>query len=316
MISNYLYTIGKQLSPKTRDEVLKDIEVNLYDYLEQNFGIKDYSDAELEAAIRSMGHPRQVAEAYRNQPRGLIGPAYIDTYWLVIKIAVIGIAVGLTVANVINLSSYENGVHLFLGIFSQISQASLTSIGIITLIFSAVQHYNPEDIIEKDEPWSLKILEKAVESQQKVSLSNLIVETFFLCLAIVFINQSSSFVSAGEKVFLIFNNPAFGQYLLWFNVILIASLAMNLYLLIRRKWQPTTRILGILLNIAGIVIFTIFAFDSNVWNFQGLEGYFGAEQANIENWITFSIYFGLAGVVIISAFDIFGHLKGLVRRKK
>ena len=33
MISNYLYTIGKYLSPGTRAEVLKDIEVNLYDYL-------------------------------------------------------------------------------------------------------------------------------------------------------------------------------------------------------------------------------------------------------------------------------------------
>ena len=315
MIANYLYTIGKHLSPQTRDEILKDIEVNLYDYLEEKFGKKDYTDGEFEAAIRSMGHPRKVAEAYMNQPRGLIGPAYIDTYWLVIKIALIGIAVGLTVANIINLSAYNNGVELFLGIIAQIWQASLTAIGIITLIFAVVQHYNPEEVIAKDERWSLKILEQAVDPQQKIKLFDLIVETFFLSLGLVFINQSSSFVSSSDRIFVIFNKAAFEPYLLWINLVLIATLALNIYLFIRRKWQPTTRILTVLLSLAGIAIFTIFAFDPNVWNLQPLAGYLGSELAALEQGIQVSIYVGLAVVVIISAFDIFGHLKALARRK-
>lgn len=315
MIANYLYTIGKHLSPKTRDEVLKDIEVNLYDYLEENFGKKEYSEEELEAAIRSMGHPRKVAEAYMDHPRGLIGPAYIDTYWLVIKIAVFGIAVGLTVANIINLSAFNNAVQLYVGILGQIWQVSLAAIGIITLIFAAVQHYNPEEIIEKDKPWSLKILEKAVEPQQKIKLFDLIVETFFLSLGLVFINQIFSFVSPGDKIFVIFNGAAFEPYLLWFNVVLIAGLAMNIYLLIRRRWQPTTRLMAMFLDVAGIAIFTLFAFDPSVWSLQHLAGYFGPELTALEKGIQVSIYVGLAAGVIVGAFDIFGHLKALVRRK-
>jgi len=69
MISNYLYTIGKYLTPDEKTEVLKDIEVNLYDYLEDNFGKKEYTDEEIETAIRTMGHPRKVAEAYMHEPR-------------------------------------------------------------------------------------------------------------------------------------------------------------------------------------------------------------------------------------------------------
>jgi len=315
MIANYLYTVGKYLSPQARNEILKDIEVNLYDYLEEKFGKKDYSDGELEAAIRSMGHPRKVAEAYMDHPRGLIGPAYIDTYWLVIKIAVIGIAVGLTIANIINLSSFNNGVELFLVLLAEIWQASFTAIGIITLIFAAIQHYNPEEVTEKDEHWSLNILEKAVEPQQKVKLFDLIVGTFFLCLALVFVNQSSLLISTTEKTFVFFNKAAFEPYLLWINLFLVAMLALNFYLLIRRRWQPATRILAVLLNVAGIAIFTIFAFDPNVWNLQPLAGYLGSELAALEKGIQVSIYIGLAAVVIVSAFDIFGHMKALVRKK-
>ena len=315
MIANYLYTIGKQLSPQTRVEVLKDIEVNLYDYLEENFGKKEYSDKELETAIRSMGHPRKVAEAYMNRPRGLIGPAFIDTYWLVTKIAIVGIAVGLTVGNVINLSGFDNGVQLFLQILTQIWQASLTAVGIITLIFAAVQHYNPEGIVEKEESWSLKILEKAVEPRQKVKLFDLIVEAFFLCLGLVFINQIPSFVSSTENTLLIFNKAALEPYLLWFNLLIGVSLVVNIYLLIVRRWQPLTRNLTILLDLAGIALFTVFAFDPNVWSLQSLAHYLGSDLAALETGLRTSINITLAVIIIISAFDIFGHLKALFRKR-
>lgn len=315
MIANYLYTIGKNLSPQTRDEVLKDIEVNLYDYLEENFGKKEYSDAETEAAIRSMGHPRKVAEAYMNQPRTLIGPALLDSYLLVSKISVIGIAIGLTVANVINLAAFSSGIQLFLQLIGQIVQTSLMGFGIITLVFAALQHFSAEEITEKDEDWSLKILEKAVEPQQKVKLFDLIVEAFFLYLGLVFINQIPSFVTSRDNIFLIFNKAGLEPYFLWFNLILGISLVVNIYLLIVRKWQPVTRILTILLDLTGIVLFTICVFDPNVWSLQSLLSYFGTDTSGIEQGIRISINISLAVIVIITAFDIFGQVKALVSRK-
>lgn len=53
MIKNYLYTIGKYLSPSQREEVLREIEANLYDYLEENFGKKEYTSGEIESALRA-----------------------------------------------------------------------------------------------------------------------------------------------------------------------------------------------------------------------------------------------------------------------
>ncbi len=315
MIANYLYTIGKYLAPQTREEILKDIEVNLYDFLEENFGTKEYSNLELEAAIRSMGHPMKVAEAYMNQPRTLIGPAFLDSYWLVNKISLIGIAIGLTVANIMNLSAFRDGVQLFLSLAAQIVQTSLIGFGIITLVFATLQHYSPLDAAEKDEDWSLKILEKAIEPHQKVKLFDLILETFFLFLGFVIINQISPIVSTNGRVFIFFNKAALEPYLLWVNLIILASLVVNIYLLILRKWQRGTRILTVLLTIAGTALFTVFAFDPNVWTLQPLAAYLGSDVSAIETGIQVSIYISLAVVVIISAFDIFGHLKALLRRR-
>ena len=92
MISNYLYTIGKYLPPGQRDDLLKEIEANLYDYLEENHGEIDYTKEQIESDIRSMGHPMKVAEAYTGKPRSLICSQYIDTYWLIIKFVIIGSA--------------------------------------------------------------------------------------------------------------------------------------------------------------------------------------------------------------------------------
>ena len=157
LISDYLYTIGKYLPPATRAEILKEIEANLYDYLEENFVKKEYTDEEIEIAIRAMGHPRKVAEAYMNGVRVLIGAAYIDTYWLVLKIALIGMAIGITISNTLALSNANDGISLYLHIVSQICQSSLSVFGLITIIFAAVQYYSPKERVEKDNLWSVSM---------------------------------------------------------------------------------------------------------------------------------------------------------------
>ncbi len=316
MISNYLYTIGKYLSPGARVEVLRDIEVNLYDYLEDNFGKKEYTDKEIESAIRTMGHPRKVAEAYMNEPRVLIGAAYIDTYWLVLKIAIIGAAIGITISNMMNLPNTKDGIQLYLKIVSQIWQSSLSSMGLVTLIFAVVQYYSPKEKISKDQDWSMSILEKAIEPHQSVKIFEVVIETFFLCLTLVIINQLIQGLEATKMIIPVFNMEIFKPYLIWINGLLIGSLLLNIYLLIKRKWQSVTRAISIVLDLLGVIIFTQIVFNPDIWHLNFLAEKFGADASKIETVWTKSIYISLAVVVIIVAFEVFGHLKVLLRKNK
>jgi hypothetical protein len=316
MIKNYLYTIGKYLTPSQRDEVLQEIEANLYDYLEENFGKKEYTDGEIESALRAMGHPKSVAEAYQNTPRSIIGSAYIDTYWLVVKIALIGTAIGLTVGHLLKLTSAENGVQVFTRLFTDIISSGLGTFGMITLIFVLIQHYSPETSTTKESTWKLSELEKAPESHQKVSLFDLVFETFFICFGLVVINSAAPvfmFSLNGSKMTSLINMDVFAPYVVLITIALVASLLLNIYLLIRRQWQISTRIISIILDIFGVGILTKIALTPEIWDLKAITDVLG-KNATVETWFSLSINIGVAVMVIITAFSIFGHLKAIFKK--
>lgn len=316
MIKNYLYTIGKYLTPSQRDEVLKEIEANLYDYLEQNFGKKEYTDGEIESALRAMGHPKTVAQAYQTSPRSLIGPAYIESYWLVVKIALIGTAVGLTVGHLIDLNSAENSVQLFTRLFIDIFSSALSSFGMVTLIFALIEHYSPQENLIISEAWKISDLEKAPEPNQKVSLIDLIIETFFICFGLVVINSAVpifAFRLEDKQILPIVDMALFAPFIIMITLVLAASLLLNIYLMIIRKWQTSTRIITILLDLIGIGIVTKIALTPEIWDLNALNSILG-DAAKVDTWFTISVNIGLAVMIIISAFDIFGHIKVMLKK--
>lgn len=319
MISNYIYTIGKYLSPSQKDEVLKEVEINLYDYLEENFGEKEYTDFEIEEAIKSMGHPKKVAAAYMNSPRYLIGPAYIDTYWLVIKIALVGTAVGLTISNLVSSSNTIDVIQFFLTLVGQIWQTSLSIVGMITLIFAAIHYYSPQDLMVKDEPWSVDALEIAPAHNQTIKIFDLIAETFFICFGLVVINQIFPVNLSNVDVIPMIDLSFFSSYVPWINLLLGSSLILNMYLFIKRQWQTATRVLSILLDILGIALVAILAniaFTPEIWDFSAISETINSDSDTIIPWIKNTIYVSFAVFVIIVGFEIFGHLKVLLKKKQ
>lgn len=318
MINDYLYTIGKYISPAQRDEVLREIESNLYDFLEQNFGQKEYSESEIETAIRSMGHPKKVAEAYMESPRSLIGPAYIDTYFLVIKIALIGIVIGLTIANMLTISNTKDGLQFFIKVIASIWYASLSAIGSITVIFALIQHYSPGEQKTITGEWSLKSIEKAPETHQRVSILELIIESIFICLFLVVLNQATPTLAIAfpeNKVIPILDMELFKPFLIWINITMITNLILNLYLLIKRKWQSFTRVIAIVLDIISVGIFTKLIMTPGLWDFRALDNILNDDGAALETVLDLSLNITLAVVVIIVAVDIFGHLRALMKTR-
>lgn len=318
MIKRYLYTIGKYLSPSQREEVLKEIESNLYDFLEENYGPNDYSEEAIEAAIRAMGHPKTVAEAYLNSPRSLVGSTYIDAFWLVVKIALIGTAIGITIGNILEFSPSDNGIQLFVKLFTDIWQSSFATLGMVTAIFALIQHYSPSEEKDTRENWSLDMLDRAPESYQKVSIVELVVETFFICLGLVVINQASPYLAFSFRdnvVIPLINMSVFQPFVIWITLVLIGSLAVNVYLLIRRSWETTTRIISMGLDIVGVMILTKMALTPEIWDVKSLADRIGETGENTATWFNLTINITLAVMVIVSAFDIYGHVKAILKGK-
>lgn len=316
MIKDYLYAIGKYLSPSQREDVLKEIQANLFDYLEENYGDKEeYSDEEIEAAILKMGNPKEVAQAYSDRPRALIAPPLLDIYYLLLKIVIPAVSLGLIIANVISIKDNSEVGMTVLKIIGDIWSASLTVVGMMTIIFALLQKYLPDKDLEIKENWTVKNLEKAPDLKEKVSTVESIFGIAFAVLGLLFFNGSGFLiVSDSVNIIPVLNTSVFRNYLPLINISLILSLILHIFLLIKRKWQFITRIVSIILDIFGVVVFGIIAFNPNVFDFTKIPGISYSESLRITEGVQIGMKVGLSVVAIFVAIDIFKHIK-LIRKK-
>lgn len=318
MIDNYLYTIGKLISPKIREDVLKEIRSNIYDFLEEQFGSKNYTDEEMELAIRSLGHPKYVAAAYNSGPRCLIGPNYIDTYWLILKIAVIGSAIGVSVGYILSGGS-SSAIQFILQLFTQSWNAALSAVGMVTLIFAAIHYYNPEYDEEVDEEWSLNVLEEVPDKNQAISRPELIIGSFFIVLGLFWLNQSAPVLSVGNNVGVIvptFNLEVLARILPVINITLIVSLCSNIYLLIKGKWEVGTRLLEILINLAIISIVWWLFLTPDLIDLSDVVVQSSQISDNFLDILKMSARITLAVITAINAYEIIQHLRYLLKNRK
>lgn len=315
MIKDYLYTVGKYLPPSQRAEVLKDVEANIYDYLEENYGSREYSEYEIEVALLFLGNPKKVAEGYLDRPRCLIGPPYLDIYYLVVKLAVFGVAIGIGVSLIITFNNFGQLSEFILKLLAGIWQAGVGAIGTVTIIFAALYRFAPERESFKDEKWSTKDLEKAPDESEKVKLTDLVFESAFaIILLIIFNFNPLSGLKSTEIDVVWLNDAVFSKYLIWVNLVIVGTLLLNLYLLIKRKWQVITRLISIMLDLAGIWIFGILAFTPDIWDFSDVTNITPEAVEGISTGLGIGLRIGFGAIVVITAFEIYKHIKFMIKK--
>lgn len=288
LIKDYVYTITHYLPQKQKAEVSTDIEATLYELLLEQFGEKEYSDQEIETVIRTFGHPRLVAERYLNQKPSLIAPELLETYWFVVKIALIGSNIGVFIARML-----AQGLD-FISILGGMINLSLSVFGMVTLIFILVNQkldaYEQNDL----EEWSLKDLKVWKEDKHRVSRFEIAFESIFLIFFIQAFFLNDAILSKWSD----FNSFVFG-------VFVGLSLEMNLYLLIKAYWTPRTRILSILLNL--IFVYLSMQFLIN------LPEILSTSMLNMEG-VQISIRITAGILILIVAWDIYEQLRHLLNK--
>ena len=288
LLKDYVYTITHYLPQKQKAEVSTDIEATLYELLLEQFGEKEYSDQEIEQVIRAFGHPRLVAERYLNQKPSLIAPELLETYWFVVKIALIGSNIGVFIARML-----AQGLD-FISILGGMINLSLSVFGMVTLIFILVNQkldaYEQNDL----EEWSLKDLKVWKEDKHRVSRFEIAFESIFLIFFIQAFFLNDAILSKWSD----FNSFVLG-------VFVGLSLVMNLYLLIKAYWTPRTRILSILLNL--IFVYLSMQFLIN------LPEILSTSMLNMEG-VQISIRITAGILILIVAWDIYEQLRHLIKK--
>ena len=287
LLKDYVYTITHYLPQKQKAEVSTDIEATLYELLLEQFGEKEYSDQEIETVIRTFGHPRLVAERYLNQKPSLIAPELLETYWFVVKIALIGSNIGVFIARMLT-----QGLD-FISILGGMINLSLSVLGMVTLIFILVNQKLDAYEQKNDQTWSLNDLKTWTSDKHRVSHFEIAFESIFLVFMAqaLIVDKPLSVVLENHVLFLL------GMYV-------GLSLVLNIYLLIKAYWTPRLRIVSISLNLLFAYFFTQFLIVLPVL-FKPIMHIRGVDL---------SIRITTVIIFIAIAYDVYDHFKHLIKK--
>ena len=287
LLKDYVYTITHYLPQKQKAEVSTDIEATLYELLLEQFGEKEYSDQEIETVIRTFGHPRLVAERYLNQKPSLIAPELLETYWFVVKIALIGSNIGVFIARMLT-----QGLD-FISILGGMINLSLSVFGMVTLIFILVNQKLDAYEQKNDQTWSLSDLKTWTSDKHRVSHFEIAFESIFLVFMAqaLIVDKPLSVVLENHVLFLL------GMYV-------GLSLLLNIYLLIKAYWTPRLRIVSISLNLLFAYFLTQFLIVLPVL-FKPIMHIRGVDL---------SIRITTVIIFIAIAYDVYDHFKHLIKK--
>lgn len=292
MIKNYLYTIGLYLPQKQRNEILKDIEASLYEILEKKYGVKEYSDDEIKRVILDFGNPKQVAENYLGETLTFISSDLFNEYFLALKIALFGGNIGLLIANFIKIDASSINLSFIVSLLAELVQTSLSIFGLVTLIFYLVNRAIIKEKVTPKDAWSIDSLKELVEDKDKVDRLELGIESVFLII-----------LTFGLFNYIINIGSWFNQIvLIVFYIFIAISLILNLYLIVKGKWQKQTRIISVGLNL--------------IFTFCVIQFYLNMDKIDLSflsnSGVVISIRLTVIFVLAAIAYDTFIHIRRLV----
>jgi hypothetical protein len=263
LIDKYIAEIGKYLPRKNRADIEAEIRSTLEDMLDERKPAEGPADeATVLELLKEYGSPREVAATYKTH-QYLIGPRLFSTFEMVLRIvfaivvavSFIGLAVSLAKTNLTG-PEFVSALEQWSG---GLISGLIAAFGNITLIFAIIERTKAADKFEKEfSEWDPKEL-KSEPGPDQIDLPDHIATIIFTVLGLVVLNLYPNLIairysSDGTWVTLPVLTEAFFRFLPWINILGLLQIGFNGFMLAQRDWTSITRILGILMDIAGMIL--------------------------------------------------------------
>ncbi len=316
LIDRYVAEVGKNLPLLNgREDIEKELKSTLEDMLEdraQSTGRTRDEALEIEV-LKEYGSPQKVASTYNPHPY-LIGPKIFPFYLFVMKIVLtVVVSVMLVLAGIQAVTDTPFMGADFVKIIGQglgkALSAALAAFGNVTLVFVILERVLPEKEIggfndEKD--WDPATLAKEPDPNS-VSRSELIAEIVFTFVALAILNiypqwLGMFFFTGDEQVFIPIFTEKFFQFVPYINIVLIAEILFDIYLLRNAIWNRLTRIGKVIIEAASLTLTVLILRTPDIIAFSAEAlpgGSFTAEKAEVFVTIAASMFPIIMAIVII-----------------
>ncbi len=214
LMERYIYAVTKRMSSKQKTDVAKELRTLIGDMLEERCKEFGPTETDMKVILTELGTPNELYEKYEGGgERCLIGAPYYEPYLLVLKIVMICVAFGMTVASLVQLMTAAEPVAWYVSAMQWVSMVIGglgSAFAYVTLLF--VYFYKKN--IQINETFDLNNLPPVPEKKELIPrwepISMIVFLVIFVCIFLwspqIF---SVIFNESGESV------PIFDTAVIW-----------------------------------------------------------------------------------------------------
>ncbi len=278
LIARYVYAVTRLLPKKNREEVGKEIEGNIYEMLEARCGEITPTEQDIRVVMAELGTPAELAQKYDTDTVGhLIGGTYYFKYKIVLKIVIIAVTIGATLAFVMGMIFDREGSifeYVTEWLFSVVPGMFFSAFAILTFVFAILERKN----VRIDD--KLEELPSVPQKKEKIKTADCIVDicfaVFFTVLILFFGDTAPIIAAIGEEGMDIVTIPLFDMAAVkavWIPLVIwtLMTIIRNVVRIIEGRKNMTVFITGLVTSLASIVCSYIFLVGSGVFNIEGLQ---------------------------------------------
>lgn len=335
LLKTYLYHVGRNLPQDGREDILKELEANILDEMDNSQGTET-----LEAVLLRLGSPEQVAQGYTQATPQVIATSLVPIYWMVLKFVGIGLVIAFSVIAALELAvgtlTTSAITQSLIQLAARLWSAGLSAFGMVTLIFIGLTRYPAsfEKDLSSNAPasWShdqlitLKPEPRPTAIVKTSSTIAAIVGTifgFFILNTLAYGSQGNLWLgwinSSGieTSTLNVFNLALLKSAMPWINLLMGASLSLNLWLLVKGQWRPEIRVLHIALELAGLALFMYLWLNPS---FIALQQVQASLPTGVLEGLSVSLsitrYIVTLAVLFGTASTLYDDIKGLMAQKR
>jgi hypothetical protein len=272
LLDHYLEAVRKHLPWQRQDDIIAELRANLESQLdekEDELG-RPLTEAEVEAWLKQLGSPMQVAAGYRPQ-QYLIGPAVFPTYRYVLRLACSWAAIICAIVSVVLVFSKANptGTALLQSLL-RVPYAVLMTAAWVTLTFAAIEYAVARRYVcfpgmggplQAWSPAGLPPLAGPSSREDKPrSFVQAVVEAAFSFLSLVWILlvPHYPFLILGPGIYYLRSSPytlapVLIQFFWWIVALNVLQLGWHVENLWRGRWQQRQPIMHLVFKLVGLI---------------------------------------------------------------
>jgi hypothetical protein len=306
LLDRYIHEVGRNLPRKNRSDIQAELRSSVVDSLEDRYG-PEPNETQIAEMLKELGPPKNVAASYYPEGQYLIGPSYYPLFRLIIWI-VLASVVGAQILALIVAGVFVGDPISPLDALAGLLNSIPSSLGWVVLVFLILQRFevHPDSEGEDWDPNSLPLLEPEDDLKRWELIVGLVFSILILVLVVFFPHWIGFVTTPGGKFY---PNPVIIQYLGWVIVSLLAGVGLDIYLLRQGRWELSTRIAKIAVNILNTVVLFLLYQGHTTWLMErGASSFiYGVKQLPVlldQGWEligmhVFRLAFGIALVVTV-----------------